>query len=175
MINHLRLKFGKDAVVRDVDNIPIGSDFCEMISREIERCNVLIAVIGPDWVNRLSPEDETDFIRMEIEAGLRQGIDIIPVLVGGTAMPNAESQPESVRTLVQRNALKVDAETDFGHHMRRLVEGIRRIHGKSRRQWLPRVAWAAGLLVTAIRLSFTGVERPRKSVSRWTEVIAHLL
>ena len=60
--DHLRHELGSDAVFRDIDNIPLGTDFVEHIRRAVESADVLIAVIGPNWVTpRLL--DAQDFVR----------------------------------------------------------------------------------------------------------------
>ena len=71
----------------DVDNIAPGLDFVQVLNEEVARCDVVIAVIGKNW---LSAADETgerrldnpeDFVRIEIESALAQKKRVIPVLV----------------------------------------------------------------------------------------------
>ena len=50
----LTSKFGKSAVFKDVENIPIGIDFRDHINKELKNCSVLLAVIGESW-NPSSP------------------------------------------------------------------------------------------------------------------------
>lgn len=61
----------------DIDNIPPGTDFMELVSQAIASCDALIAVIGEEWLT--CPDDDGsrrldhpgDFVRLEIEAALR--------------------------------------------------------------------------------------------------------
>ena len=46
----LRSKFGANLVFKDVDSIPLGTDFRHAISEAVGRCDVLLAVIGDDWL-----------------------------------------------------------------------------------------------------------------------------
>jgi TIR domain len=48
-------RFGEDQVFIDVDTIGPGVDFTQAISRAVAACQVLLAVIGPNW---LSATDE---------------------------------------------------------------------------------------------------------------------
>jgi TIR domain len=47
--DRLVYEFGKDQVFMDVDSIPLGSDFVKRLADEVQRCDVLLAVIGPRW------------------------------------------------------------------------------------------------------------------------------
>ncbi|MCX7010592.1 MAG: toll/interleukin-1 receptor domain-containing protein, partial [Kiritimatiellaeota bacterium] len=46
-------RFGRDAVFKDVDSIPLGVDFREHLRDSISRFGVILVVIGAKW---LSPE-----------------------------------------------------------------------------------------------------------------------
>ncbi len=64
----------------DIDNIPAGVDFVEHLDGKVAECDVLLALIGPDWLRagqgllggrRL--DDPKDFVRIEIASALRRG------------------------------------------------------------------------------------------------------
>ncbi len=84
----LSAQFGAANVYMDLDSIAGGDDFAAVIEREINRAEVLIAVIGSRWltitdkngVRRL--DSSNDFVRSEISMALQRGIRVIPVLVG---------------------------------------------------------------------------------------------
>jgi hypothetical protein len=90
----------------DVDNIPAGLDFGDVLSDHVGRCDALIAVIGRGWLssadaeNRRRLDDPLDTVRIEIEAALGRGIRVIPVLVDGAEMPRLEELPESLTSKV---------------------------------------------------------------------------
>src|SRR5512144_1892224 len=47
----LRSRLGPDVqVFMDIDGIPAGEDFARAIDRAVGRCDVLVALIGPDWI-----------------------------------------------------------------------------------------------------------------------------
>jgi hypothetical protein len=91
----------------DVDDIEPGLDFKKEISKMVEACDVLLVVIGPKWlsasVRRL--DKPNDFVRVEIETALARDIRVVPVLIDGARMPQAEDLPESLRPLVYRQAV----------------------------------------------------------------------
>lgn len=119
----LRAGFGADRVFMDIDRIEAGVDFVHEITQAIVASDVLLAMIGPHWLSaadaqgRRRLELANDFIRLEIAVALSRDIRVIPVLVGGTAMPAADELPEDIRALAQRNAFELtdrrwDADVD---------------------------------------------------------------
>jgi molybdopterin biosynthesis enzyme len=66
---------------------------------------VFLAVIGTRWVELLDEYREDDFVVIEIKAALDQRKRVIPVLVGGASMPQADRLPEAIRPLARRNAV----------------------------------------------------------------------
>src|SRR4051812_27579397 len=76
--------FGPGAVFKDVDSIPVGSDFPAVIADAVKRCPVVLVVIGLHWLDAADAagrrlDDPTDFVRLEIEAGLQRAACVIPV------------------------------------------------------------------------------------------------
>jgi hypothetical protein len=120
--------FGQDAVFKDVDSIPLGVDFREHLSNSVGQCDVLLAVIGRQWLTgeagRRDPDDTRDYVRIEVEAALQRGIPVIPVLVQGAAIPADGELPQSLQTLAYRNGISVRADPDFHQDMERLIKGI---------------------------------------------------
>ena len=129
IVDRLIAEFGEQSVFMDVDNIPFGIDFRQHIQSVLAQAEVLIAVVGPDWLgagadggSRIREED--DPVRVEIETALRQEIVVIPVLVDGASMPKAAALPESLRNFAFLNAAPVDVGRDFRPHVDRLVQSI---------------------------------------------------
>ncbi len=105
-------RLGDDRVFRDIE-IPIGSDFTEVLHRAIAASDVLLVVIGRRWAAgavRGQPSrlfEPTDWVRTEIEAAFARDKHVVPVLVGGATMPSATDLPEGIRRLVKLQAAKV--------------------------------------------------------------------
>ena len=132
IFDHLRTAFGEQHLFKDVDSIPLGTDFREVISDAIQRCDVLVVVIGEEW---LEVKDETggrriddpnDFVRLEVSSALDRSIPVIPVLVGGATIPTQESLPAPLQRLAFRNAIYVRADPDFHNDIERLCRDLSR-------------------------------------------------
>lgn len=129
LFDRLTERFGYDAVFMDIDKIPVGADFREYIRKTIADCNLMLVVIGDRWVGT-GPQEQThllepsDPVRIEIEAAIEKKIPIVPVLVDGIDMPGETSLPESIRSIVYRNAAVVSSGRDFHRHADDLIESI---------------------------------------------------
>jgi hypothetical protein len=120
--------FGRQNVFKDVDSIPLGVDFRKHLGDSVGQCNVLLTIIGRQWLNgerghrRL--DDVRDFVRIEMEAALKRDIPVVPVLVQGSSMPSLEDLPEVLQSLIYRNGIPVRPDPDFHQDMDRLIKGI---------------------------------------------------
>ena len=131
IFDRLAAHYGRDAVFRDIDNIPPGVDFRQHIAKVLDESDILLAIVGPRWLgarggqNRL--DDEADPVRLEIETGLRKQMPVIPVLVLRAGMPKVGQLPETVKDFAYRHAVQVDAGQDFDIHSARLIRAMDRI------------------------------------------------
>ncbi|MCZ4305893.1 SUMF1/EgtB/PvdO family nonheme iron enzyme [Zoogloeaceae bacterium G21618-S1] len=140
----------------DVTGIEGGEAFARLLDAEVAKCDVFLAIIGPDWLapeassDRRRIDDPNDFVRIEIASALRRdGVHVIPVLVDGASVPNADDLPDDVRALVERNAVEVSRE-HFDRDADRLIATIRRhLPFTVRNQGPLRRALAAGALAAA--------------------------
>ena len=113
VFDRLRHDVGSNNLFMDVSTIPLGADFVAFIGREVAKCDVLLAVIGPNWIDARSTDgrrrldDDTDFVRIEIAAALGRNIPVVPLLLEGTSMPKADVLPDDLKNLTRRNALSV--------------------------------------------------------------------
>jgi formylglycine-generating enzyme required for sulfatase activity len=136
---HDRLKahFGEESLFYDVDSIPIGLDFRKYIGDAVGQCDVLLAVIGDDWVTASNDgqrrlENPNDLVRVEIETALARGIPVVPVLVGKARMPDKSDLPGDLERLADRNAAEVRSGADFDGHAVRLIQKLEKLFaGKS--------------------------------------------
>jgi hypothetical protein len=128
--DRLNGEFGKETVFRDVDSIPAGVDFRQHIGNTIDHCNVLVAIIGNQWLEAKNAKGERrleltgDPLRVEIETALNKGIPVIPVLVKNGRMPDADELPESLQPLAYRNAIIIPGEPYFHYGVDRLIEEL---------------------------------------------------
>ena len=121
--------FPPEQVFKDVDNIDPGDDFVERITAAVSSCDVLLALIGREW---LTITDETgqrrldnpgDYVRLEIETALTRKIRVIPILVDDAGMPRANQLPATLVPLVRRNAVEINPLT---FDTKRLIATVRK-------------------------------------------------
>jgi hypothetical protein len=109
----LARRFGAEKVFRDVVTIAPGKDFAAEIERAIAGTSVFIALIGRRWLTlkgrdgRCRLDDANDFVRLEVEAGLRHAPAVIPVLVDGAEMPTRDALPVPIADLAAHNAFRL--------------------------------------------------------------------
>lgn len=113
LFDDLTLRFSRESVFMDVTAIEPGRDFRKAIDQSVAACSVLLALIGQDWLeSKHSPrnrrlDDPNDFVRMELASALRRDIPVIPVLVRGAKVPQAEQLPDDLQELAYRNAVEL--------------------------------------------------------------------
>jgi hypothetical protein len=131
LYDRLADRFGSDQVFKDVDSIELGDDFVEVITRAVGACDVLLALIGREWLTitdargRRRLSNPNDFVRLEIEAALTRNVRVIPILVDGASMPDAAGLPKSLARLVRRQALELSS-TRFASDTGRLLNVLER-------------------------------------------------
>jgi hypothetical protein len=137
--DRLTTRLGRENVFFDVDTIPPGRDFVEVLSERVGKCDALLAVIGKHWVvsadadNRRRLDDPQDFVRIEIEAALSRDVPVIPVLVDGAAMPHPTDLPESLAKLIRRQAVEV-SHARFDSDAERLTQALSQIEEEMRQR-----------------------------------------
>jgi len=113
LADDLSRRFGEAAVFMDVDTIRPGRDFRKAIDESIRSCNVLLALVGPDWTGaadaagHLRLFDDSDYVRLEIASALKRDIAVIPVMVRGAHMPTAEVLPDDLSDFAYRNGVEL--------------------------------------------------------------------
>jgi hypothetical protein len=123
-------EFGTELLFMDVDAIPLGANFAKVLHQRVSECNVLLAVIGPHW---LDAQDEygnrrlnnpKDYERIEIAAALQRDIPVIPILLDNTRIPKADQLPDEIKELSLRNGLNVHLAS-FHSDCDRLIQGLK--------------------------------------------------
>jgi sulfatase modifying factor 1 len=120
----------KLVLFRDVDAIPLGRDFREVIGEAFVGCEVVLVIIGPTWVDARNEQggrrldDQADFVRIEIEMALKRKLPIIPLLVRRAGMPREVQLPTSLQPLVFHHGLEIRRDPDFHPDMDRLIRAL---------------------------------------------------
>ncbi len=150
--DRLTQKYSRDSVFNDVDSIPLGADFEEYIDEVVSQATICLLVVGPNWLGvsekKDSPrriDDPQDFVRLEVAAALKRRIPVIPLLVGGSAIPSLvggsilaspipsrDGLPEDVSGLTSRQGIPIRPDPDFDNDIGRLLAGLDRLSGEPR-------------------------------------------
>ena len=125
--DELAKHFGESDVFFDVDSIPLGADFRDVIRGFIAGVTGMVVVIGRDWQpERLA--DPTDFVRMELVEARSQGKLIVPVLLDDASPPGPEVLPSELGWFAFLNAAKVASDNRFSGDVGRIARAIQRAH-----------------------------------------------
>ncbi|MGH8719279.1 MAG: TIR domain-containing protein, partial [Burkholderiales bacterium] len=148
----------RDRVFMDVSGIEPGVDFVEAIETAVGACEVLVVIVGKDWLKavdvsgRRRLDDPQDFIRLEVAAALKRNIRVIPVLVRGAAVPATNELPSELEKLARRNAIEL-SDNRWDSDVREFIKLLERALLKERRTqskaWRP-IATAAVCAVIAV-------------------------
>lgn len=112
--DRLTSHFSKEQIFMDVDNIQPGMDFVNAIETAIGKCDVLIAVIGGEWIKATDKngvrllDNPEDYVRLEIATALKRNIRVIPVLLDDALMPSSNELPDDLKPLTRRQSLTIN-------------------------------------------------------------------
>ncbi|WP_433256872.1 toll/interleukin-1 receptor domain-containing protein [Streptosporangium sp. CA-135522] len=120
-------RYGRRNVFMDVHSIRPGRDFRRELDEVIKRCDVLVAVIGPQWLDirdehgRRRVDQPEDYVRIEIETALSARLPVVPVLVCGAVLPRRENLPQSLADLPYMQGASLRPPPDFREDFHTLV------------------------------------------------------
>ena len=160
LYDHLRDYFGSSRVFMDVEGIEPGTDFTEVLDERIARAEVVVAVVGPNWFpagagGSGKNDHNEDYVFREIATAFARGVEVIPVLVAGAAVPPQSELPDELADLTRRQMYAVN-DTTFAASLIQLIRAIERSAARTheRRRLAPRPAiqiakrrWAGLLLL----------------------------
>ena len=110
----------------------LGVDFVKEIERAVGSCDVLVAVMGPNWLRITDDtgqrrlDDPSDFVRLEIATALDRNIRVIPVLVQSASMPSANDLPEPLQALARRQAIEL-SDKRWDYDVGELIASLERV------------------------------------------------
>jgi hypothetical protein len=121
-------RFGERNVFVDIDSIDPGTDYAKTIRDTVGACDVLLALIGPNWLTTTGEDGKPrlhaqgDWVRREIQAALRLGVAVIPVLVRDAEMPARTQLPRGISRLAAMQAFEIGPR--WRADVARLIEAI---------------------------------------------------
>lgn len=122
--------YSENNIFKDVESIPLGVDFRDEISRIINSCDILLVIIGPDWLRikdesgNLRIHQKDDYVRIEVEEALARNIPIIPIITRNAILPKESQLPRSLKALAYRTAISVRPDPDFKNDLKTLKKNI---------------------------------------------------
>ena len=158
---------GKSYVFLDNEDMHPGVDFKKTIEKRLSSSQVVLAVVGPEWLTITDKEghrrlaDPGDFVRRELEGALKRSDDVrlIPVLVHGASMPTEKELPESLSAFANRSN-HIIRDTNIDEDIGTLIASILRIPvaPSPKPQWFRRRAISAAVLIAILMFFAAWVE-----------------
>ena len=151
----LEERLGTGRTFRDV-SMQSGVDFHEHVESLLDRCDVLLAVIGKRWASITDADGERrldnpdDLVRGEIARALqRQDVQVIPVLVDGAQMPAERELPPDLKALSRRHAQEL-TDSRWEYDVDVLTRRLREVLGEKPPRRLWKAAPVRAALVIAV-------------------------
>jgi serine/threonine protein kinase/tetratricopeptide (TPR) repeat protein len=112
-------------VFYDHESIGPGEAFPERLREEVTNATVVLAVIGPRWLELLRERRgaPVDHVREELRLAIESGRTVVPVPVLNAALPHAADLADfpELAALPSLNARPVRPDPDFNHDLELLV------------------------------------------------------
>lgn len=127
-----------DDVFRDIDGLSPGVNYVDVINERLDKCDVLLAIIGPGWLGatdttgRRRLELSDDFVRLEIATALNRDIFVVPVLVGGAEMPPLQVLPHDLAPLTRRQDFRL-SDAYWSTEVGKLVADLKKLPARKKR------------------------------------------
>jgi hypothetical protein len=134
---HLAGEFGPELIFRDCDSLEAGTHYPTGIRAALENADVVLAVIGPQWLTLTDPETgmrlidrPADWVRQELATAFRRKITVLPVLLKDTpesaGPPIPADLPADIRPLAGIQAFEISQRT-FGADLAGLTRQLIRL------------------------------------------------
>ncbi|MEU4399434.1 toll/interleukin-1 receptor domain-containing protein [Micromonospora orduensis] len=118
----LRDVFGKERVFLDSTGLPAGHHFPPELKHRLRDSHVLLVLIGRQWLDLQDSEgnrridNRKDYVRYEIRKSIKRKKVVLPVLLDGASLPNAEDLPPDIARLSEfqfRHLRSREADNDL--------------------------------------------------------------
>ncbi|MGR7025559.1 4a-hydroxytetrahydrobiopterin dehydratase [Geodermatophilus sp. URMC 62] len=130
----VRESFGRNQVFLDTSGIEAGERWPDELQKALRDANVLITVIGPDWL-RLGDEygtrridEPNDWVRREVEEFLQAKKKIVPVYVRGSKPFPADKVPDTITGFASIQGLELRRDY-WDHDIKLLLSLLKSLQG----------------------------------------------
>ncbi|MBI3821237.1 MAG: toll/interleukin-1 receptor domain-containing protein [Planctomycetes bacterium] len=107
-------EFGKASGFIDGDIKP-GDDFPRILAEEIQKCDVVLLIVGKNW-------EPSAYVGYEMETARVEGKRLIPVLIDDATVPDV--LPPPFHKLSKVHAVKIDTGSHYEEDLKRLVHSL---------------------------------------------------
>jgi pterin-4a-carbinolamine dehydratase len=113
----LKHSFAEGEVFIDRSSILGGRDWPNSISNALESAQVLVAVLGEDWLRswdghgRRRIDHPKDWVRLELSRAFERGIPVVPVLLENAEIPPPEALDTSLLDICRAQAERIRLDT----------------------------------------------------------------
>ena len=142
---------GVHRVFMDVEDIGPGQNFAEAIDQTLAGCAVVLAVIGPRWLDILRQRvaaGHEDYVVHEIGAALARRANVVPVFVGGATAAALSGLPSALADLSFHQAVELH-DASFKDDCAHLAASLKLAPATSFPRWWP---WSAAAVIAAMGL-----------------------
>lgn len=145
--DQIRSRYRDAEIVWDVP-FADATVFARHVETTMQRCNAMLVVIGPNWLQTRSPhglpwqDDPADPVVLGLLAALRQKKLIVPLLVHGATMPSAGDLAPRLAAFVLHQGIVLREDPFFHTDLRKMYTQI-----NTQLTWRPA---STPLLLTAI-------------------------
>ncbi|HEY7592004.1 MAG TPA: toll/interleukin-1 receptor domain-containing protein [Actinophytocola sp.] len=106
-------RLGTANVFHDSRTIRPGDLFDHELLRNVWRSDVLVAIVGPGWLNAGNKkgraiDDEADWTRREIAEAFRHQVRVVPLLIDNAELPGVVDLPEALADLPRCQFVRLD-------------------------------------------------------------------
>ncbi len=150
LVDTLKQVFNEDQIFMDIEKLEPGVDFRLALAKSLDTCDVLFAVIGPEWVGTKDTngnpriKQPEDWVRIELETALKRDIRVIPVLVRGASLPSTEDLPESLYPLLNRQTYEISNKR-WAYDTDQLINFLKKIGFVPKRKDIPVTVKKSGI------------------------------
>jgi tetratricopeptide (TPR) repeat protein len=121
--------FGHERVFWDRKDIDPGADLANVIEPHIRSSKAFVALVSHNWLSATDEQGQRridspdDWIHRETALALREGLLVVPVLVGGMKAPRAQDLPKAVQKFATLHMLSM-ADMCFHDLLRESLENV---------------------------------------------------